>query len=494
MPDVPPCRFQCLQAKKGIQVITMYRTYQIMISPCGKNRRLFRDLKKNLETSKIVYNQTLFYIRNLYTGLHKEAVLRTDNERKVISTITRYIQEINEKNQKKGRKPYPFPGRERASLSRNLLVMVMSRVFRDGYALDTAYAAKLLQNCVRQVWTNMDSFFRALSDYQKSPSKYQGRPRIPGYLKGRFFMLRYDRQMLKPVEGKKGFSLSFSKLQRSLYLGHLHPEKIREVSVKMRGDRIQLGLCYEDTEFDAGRNPGDASTSLEKDRILGIDPGVRNFAAVCNNFGRSPFVIKGGKLCAMNRYYNKERARLQADLKKNWNRFHSARLSRLDRFRYSYIQNYFHKAARLIVNYALEHRAGTIVFGHNAGWKQYADLYRKKTTQKFVSIPHDRFYRILKDKAERYGICVYSVEESYTSRASLLDSDSLPEYGKEESAPVFSGRRVRRGLYCSGTGELLNADVNGAGNIIRKYCDDSMPRDLRYLSRTTIRVEVEQVA
>jgi putative transposase len=196
-----------------------------MISPCGKNRRLFRDLKKNLETSKIVYNQTLFYIRNLYTGLHKEEVLRTDNERKVISTVIRYIQEINEKNQKKGRKPYPFPDRERASLSRNLLVMVMSRVFRDGYALDTAYAAKLLQNCVRQVWTNMDSFFRALSDYQKSPSKYQGRPRIPGYLKGRFFMLRYDRQMLKPVEGKKGFSLSFSKLQRSLYLGHLHPER-----------------------------------------------------------------------------------------------------------------------------------------------------------------------------------------------------------------------------------------------------------------------------
>ena len=89
---------------------------------------------------------------------------------------------------------------------------------------------------------------------------------------------------------------------------------------------------------------------------------------------------------------------------------------------------------------------------------------------------------------------MYSVEESYTSRASLLDSDILPEYGKEESAPVFSGRRVRRGLYCSGTGELLNADVNGAGNIIRKYCDDSMQRDLRYLSRTTIRVEVEQVA
>lgn len=480
----------------------MYRTYQIMISPYGKNRRLFRELKKNMESSKTVYNQTLFYIRNLYTGLHKERIHRTENEQMVISEVFRYIEEINEKNRKKGRKAYPFPDREHACLSKNLLVMVMGRVFRDYYVFDSSYAAKLQQNCVRQVWTNMDAFFKSLKEYRKNPAKYQGRPRIPGYLKGRYFMLRYDLQMIKTVEGKKGFELRLSKLERSLYLGRLHPEKIIEISVKMRGDRVQLGLCYDDAEIffsntEKEKEPknknGGMSLPAPK-RILGIDPGVKNFAAVCGNFGSSPFILRGGKLCAMNRYYNKERARIQADLKKNWNRHHSARLSQLDRFRYSYIQNFFHKAARIIVNYALEHRAGTIVFGHNAGWKQYADLHRKKTTQKFVEIPHDRFYRILKDKAERYGISVYSVEESYTSKASLLDFDRMPEYGKEESEPVFSGKRVRRGLYCSGKGMVLNADINGAGNIIRKYRSDAMPQELHYLSGTTLRIEVEQVA
>ncbi|MCR5010974.1 MAG: IS200/IS605 family accessory protein TnpB-related protein [Lachnospiraceae bacterium] len=130
-------------------------------------------------------------------------------------------------------------------------------------------------------------------------------------------------------------------------------------------------------------------------------------------------------------------------------------------------------------------RAGTIVIGHNDGWKQKTVL-SKKVAQKFEAIPHSRFIFILKDKAERYGINVVIVEESYTSKASLLDMDSIPVYGVRDTAGLyyFSGRRVKRGVYEASGGRKINADINGAGNIIRKYDPFAMELNLDYLVQT----------
>jgi putative transposase len=67
------------------------------------------------------------------------------------------------------------------------------------------------------------------------------------------------------------------------------------------------------------------------------------------------------------------------------------------------------------------------------------------------------------------GIKVILQEESYTSKASFLDLDHIPVYGKEgKKKPTFSGKRVKRGMYKSKSGRMFNADVNGSFNIMRK--------------------------
>jgi transposase len=113
-----------------------------------------------------------------------------------------------------------------------------------------------------------------------------------------------------------------------------------------------------------------------------------------------------------------------------------------------------------------------LVIGKNDGWKQAITL-GKRTNQNFVFVPHARFIAMLTYKAELVGIQVQITEESYTSQASFLDGDPLPVYDPANLAPVFSGKRVKRALYRASDGRHLNADINGAYNIMRKVAPDA---------------------
>ena len=145
------------------------------------------------------------------------------------------------------------------------------------------------------------------------------------------------------------------------------------------------------------------------------------------------------------------------------------RLSALGRKREDLIRDFFYKAAHRICRYCTDNRVEVIVIGHNIGQKQEVSI-GKANNQNFVSIPYTRFIRMLETVALKYGIPVIQREESYTSKASLLDGDPIPTYGEvpEGEKPVFSGKRVKRGMYRSSDGTLINADLNGAGNILRK--------------------------
>lgn len=108
------------------------------------------------------------------------------------------------------------------------------------------------------------------------------------------------------------------------------------------------------------------------------------------------------------------------------------------------------------------------MIGKNDQWKQRINLGRQNN-QSFVNIPHARFIEILTYKAELVGINVLIQEESYTSKASVLDGDMIPVYGtKEAEDATFSGKRIKRGLYIAKDGRLINADVNASYNVIRK--------------------------
>nr|WP_019504924.1 IS200/IS605 family accessory protein TnpB-related protein [Pleurocapsa sp. PCC 7319] len=125
------------------------------------------------------------------------------------------------------------------------------------------------------------------------------------------------------------------------------------------------------------------------------------------------------------------------------------------------------KAAKITINHCLENQIGTIVFGWNKKQKQKSNL-GKKNNQKFVQIPTAK----LKDRIEQlcivHGIRFIETEESYSSKASSLDLDTIPVFGEKPEGWKPSGRRVKRGLYRSASGIEFNADINGAINIARK--------------------------
>lgn len=127
----------------------------------------------------------------------------------------------------------------------------------------------------------------------------------------------------------------------------------------------------------------------------------------------------------------------------------------------------FRSASADIIKMLVQHGIGTLVIGKNDGWKQDINI-GKQNNQNFVSIPHARFIQQLEYKAALAGIAVVITEESYTSKASFLDGDEIPVHGKTDTKPKFSGRRVKRGLYKSKNGTLINADINGSANILRK--------------------------
>ena len=126
-----------------------------------------------------------------------------------------------------------------------------------------------------------------------------------------------------------------------------------------------------------------------------------------------------------------------------------------------------HKLSTAIVRYCIAHRIGILVVGTNRLWKQHASM-SKKSNQKFVSIPHEKLRWMISYKALIAGIEVIWQEESYTSKADCTAGDLIPVYGKEKTHPVFSGRRIERGLYLCKAGYCINADCNGAANILRK--------------------------
>jgi putative transposase len=198
-----------------------------------------------------------------------------------------------------------------------------------------------------------------------------------------------------------------------------------------------------------------------------IDLGLNNLVALTSNQpGFIPLLINGRPLKSINQFYNKRSSHLQSQLKGS--RKSSPRIQRLTRCRHQKVDNYLHHTSRLIVDYLVAQKIGTLVIGKNAQWKTEIDL-GKKTNQNFVSIPHARLIEMLEYKARLVGVKVILQEESYTSQSNFLNLDPIPVYGHTGADDmVFSGKRIKRGLYKTSVGQLINSDVNGAYNILRK--------------------------
>ena len=173
---------------------------------------------------------------------------------------------------------------------------------------------------------------------------------------------------------------------------------------------------------------------------------------------------------AFNQFYNKRKAELQKKLGHTGTTKHMERMTNKRNRR---IDHYMHTASRYIIDLLIQEGIGVLVIGKNDGWKNEIEM-GKRNNQNFVQIPHARFIQMLTYKAELVGIRVQITEESYTSKASFLDRDPLPVHGKgNREKHTFSGKRLTRGLYRASNGREINADINGAGNIIRKVAPDA---------------------
>ncbi|WP_335980540.1 RNA-guided endonuclease InsQ/TnpB family protein, partial [Fusobacterium polymorphum] len=259
------------------------------------------------------------------------------------------------------------------------------------------------------------------------------------------------------------YSNSFRKTHKEIAIKLppvLKGKKIKEIRIipKQHSRYFEIQYTYEVKEV---------QRELNKKNGLGIDLGIDNLCTCVTNNGAS-FLIDGRKLKSINRYYNKINAKLQSIKDKQKIERTTLRQKRIARKRNNRIEDYLSKVARIIINYCLNNDIGKLVLGYNEDFQRNSNI-GSINNQNFVNIPCGKLRDKLIYLCKLYGIEFKLQEESYTSKASFFDGDEIPIYDKENPQEyIFSGKRIKRGLYQTSAGKLINADCNGALNILRK--------------------------
>jgi putative transposase len=342
-------------------------------------------------------------------------------------------------------------------------------------------AAQAAQQTLKSVGESITAYNGLVKAY------YNGevdKPSLPKYRKkGGLAAVTFPRQALTFNDGY--FKPSVSKESKPELLTEIKlylPEFIDSDWVKEVTIRPNLGQLWIDWVIDDGKEPIENNQNLDYTQAWGFDHGGGNWLTGVSTLGKS-LIIDGRKLRSMNQGYS----RLVAKYKQGKSDFYwDYNLDRVQLKRNNQMRDAINKAARFIINQCLNDRVGNIVIGWNEGQKQNSNM-GKRNNQNFVVIPTSRLIERLKQLCPEYGIILTVTEEAYTSKASFLDGDSLPKHGEKPEGWKASGIRTNRGLYKSSKGLLVNADCNGAGNIIRKV-DIQLGLNLAEVSRASLTV------
>lgn len=208
--------------------------------------------------------------------------------------------------------------------------------------------------------------------------------------------------------------------------------------------------------------------NLNTNHALALDLGINNLVTAVSSKGQS-FIIDGRKLKSINQWFNKENARLQSIKdKQHFGRKPTNRQKAIARNRNNKVNDYMNKTARRVIDYCIAHDIGTLIVGYNETFQRNSHI-GKRNNQNFVNIPYGQLRNKLEYLCKLNSIVFVKQEESYTSKASFWDKDTIPTYNADNPKVYqFSGSRVHRGLYKTASGKTFNADVNGALNIMRK--------------------------
>jgi len=330
-------------------------------------------------------------------------------------------------------------------------------------------SAASAQRAIQIVAEQFRAFRNAMKEYRTHPEKFHVVPKLPRY-RNRYrtfyvgrngYCIKDGKLYLTGAEGVGFLPMKVRCCHNQIFNAPIAEKIVGDVRIVPKGMSFVIELTYE-REVETG-------IKLDSEFACVIDPGVENLATIISTRpGLRPVLLKGTVLKSINQRYNAGMANLR---KNDKGKHFAARSQRRNRR----VDDLLHKMSRWIIQYCLINALGKIIIGHNPEWKQEVNL-GKVNNQNFVSLPHARFFEMISYKAEEYGIEVVLSNEAYTSKASVLDFDALPEQRTGEKTP-FSGHRIHRGLYRSKNGRIINADVNGAINIGRKVLGDAWLRN-----------------
>lgn len=335
--------------------------------------------------------------------------------------------------------------------------------------LYTKLPSALAQRSTQIVGQEWKSFTQSLKTFKKSPEKFKERPKKPRYANRATTLhvgrngFRFEKgtvyfanNVLPPIQTRFSFTQNWNaKVCDTIAM---------EIRIVPTGSCFALEIIYNEAKL---AEAGGFCLLLSRNRKAGIDLGINNLIAIASDQPDvRPALINGRPVKSINAWYNKRVAKLRS-LKKY------KHIGQVSHKRNRAVKDFLHRASRHVVRYCVDNDIGTVVIGKNPDWKQGVKM-GAVNNQRFVGIPHAILINMLTYKLTSIGVKVVIQEESYTSKASALDNDAMPQHKKTGNiTPIFSGKRIKRGLYRYSKG-IINADINAALNILRKATNEPL--------------------
>ena len=328
----------------------------------------------------------------------------------------------------------------------------INKIFTEENNVDyRALPAKVAKHTQMLVDFVMKSFFALVK--KKKKGEYDKKARLPKYLdkaKGRM-TVHYERGALS-FKKKKGY-IHLSKTEIYVKVPeHLNENDIKFVRIVPGNERFTVEIGFE-------REP---ESQIMAENYASIDLGVNNLVTMVDTVTKRPIIINGRPLKSINQWYNKKIAETRSETETLHGKYWSHKMSFITNRRNNKIKDYMHKASAYIVNHLVSNRIGTLIIGEIKEWKQDTNMY-KVNNQNFVCIPFEMLKSMLEYKCRLAGIEVVRQDEAYTSKCSFLEDEEIRKHEK------YMGTRSKRGCYKTSSGRKVNADVNSACNIMKKY-------------------------
>ena len=399
-----------------------------------KNHVDYNYIKQQLIESKEIYNYANYIIRQIFFKKSK-------NHRYSLDFITEYpeLKDLFTKYMEEDKQ----------------FTTLFCKIIRKFAKLkEFSINSKIVHSIIKKLNSDWNSYWALLNLVKNK--QYDKQINIPKYKK-QYNLVEYGNQVLSKKKLKLGF-IGTDKMKQGIKIADSHKElNCKCFRIFYKNNNFICELIYEKEINDQTGSTGKAAS---------IDLGLENLFTVAFNYNKKGISFKGTKLKSINQYFNKEKSKLQSLLPKN--EYCSKRILHLFYKREEQLRNVIGYYSNRLIELLANEGISTLVIGHNKNWKDKINI-GKVNNQNFVSIPFSKIIDIIKYKAEDLGIKCIEQEESYTSKASFLDNDNIPTFNEGKNQKhTFSGKRISRNLYQTKNNQIIDADLNGALNIMKK--------------------------